>query len=63
MRDDLTVEEMHRYLSLSWYGYGCCDKEELTSIIEDELDKPHPDRSRDKLKLHIKRRCQSETGR
>ena len=59
---DLTVEEMHRYLSLSWYGYSCCDKEQLTEIIQDELAKPH-NMSRDKLKLHIKRRCQAETGR
>ncbi|MBR1748247.1 MAG: hypothetical protein IJ743_00460 [Bacilli bacterium] len=59
----ITVEEMHQYLSLSWYGYGCCDKQELTEITRDELSKPHPGMSRDKLKLHIKRRCQAETGR
>ncbi len=61
--NDLTVEEMHHYLSMVWYGYGCCDKKELTIIIQEELSKPHPDMSRDKLKLHIKRRCQAETGR
>ncbi|MBE6505620.1 MAG: hypothetical protein IJI42_09300 [Methanobrevibacter sp.] len=60
--EDLTVEDMHRYLSLSWYGYSCCDKEQLTEIIQDELNKPY-NMSRDKLKLHIKRRCQAETGR
>ena len=61
--DELTVEDMHRYLNLSWYGYGCCDKEQLTEIIKEELKKPHDNMSRKKLKLHIKRRCQVETGR
>lgn len=59
----LTVEEMHKYLSMSWYGYNCCDKDQLTEIIEDELEKPHDGISKEKLKLYIKRRCQAETGR
>lgn len=63
MNDVLTVEEMHKYLSMMWYGYGCCDKDELTEIIEDELKKPHKNMGRDKLKIHIMRRCQAETGR
>ena len=62
MNPELTVEEMHKYLSMMWYGYGCCDKDQLTEIIVDELKKPHSI-GRDKLKLHIKRRCQAETGR
>lgn len=63
MMDDLTVEEMHQYLRNTWFGYNCCDKEELTRIIENELSKPHNDMNMDKLKLHIKRKCQAETGR
>ena len=63
MTDDLTVDEMHQYLRNTWFGYNCCDKHELTMIIQEELSKPHNDMSRDKLKLHIKRKCQSVTGR
>ena len=63
MNSDLTVEEMHHYLRGMWFGYSCADKEEVTRIIEDELSKPHQNMGRNKLKLHIKRRCQAETGR
>ena len=63
MTVEVTVEEMHQYLRNTWFGYNCCDKTELTRIIEDELEKPHKEMSRDKLQLYIKRRCQAETGR
>lgn len=62
MTVEVTVEEMHQYLRNTWFGYNCCDKDQLTRIIEDELEQSHG-MSRDKLQLYIKRRCQAETGR
>lgn len=58
MNTGLTVEEMHNYLSMSWYGYGCSDKDKVTEIILEEFSKEH--RDLDHMKWKIKRRCQAE---
>lgn len=56
----MTVAEFHHYLSMVWYGYGCADKEQVTSIIEDELAHAAEYVDEDHLKWAVKRRCQSE---
>lgn len=56
----MTVAELHHYLSMVWYGYGCADKEQVTSIIEDELAHATDYIDEDHLKWAVKRRCQSE---
>ena len=56
----MSVDEFHNYLSMSWYGYGCCDKDQVTRIIEEELSRADEYPDEDHLKWAVKRRCQAE---
>ena len=56
----MTVEEFHNYLSMVWYGYGCADKDKVTLIINEELERADEYKDLDHLKLAVKRRCQAE---